>query len=60
MRSRYLALTLVIAILLASVIYLAVPISAEEVPYGPWLDEVVFMEERSTAKAVGRIRADSF
>ncbi len=52
MRSRYLALTLVIAILLASVIYFAVPISAEEVPYGPWLDEVVFMEERSTAKAV--------
>ncbi|MEM4849081.1 MAG: ABC transporter substrate-binding protein, partial [Ignisphaera sp.] len=49
---------LAISLLLLNVVFgVVAPLTAQAVPRGPWVDEVVFLEEAEAAKAVERLLA---
>jgi len=45
----------IVSLALLNLLAVAVPLHAQQVPRGPWVDEVVFVEEDDAAKAVERI-----
>jgi len=52
--------TVLLLINIMSMLLPAMPIVAQQVPKGPWVDEVVFVEEADPAKAVERISTGDF